>query len=98
MSVRVGNLEMVTYVARSTGENSAACASDDEGPQKEVFTYPLTKIRSWKVGGKVCTCMHIDVCTCTTHVGINNPSVECTTVGVLQTVLLSTILPCGDTH
>lgn len=39
--VRVGKMEMVSYIL------------DAEGQPKKVFTYPLTRIRSWKVGGKV---------------------------------------------
>lgn len=38
--VRVGKLEIVSY------------SKDDDVPGNKVYTYPLTKIRSWKLGGK----------------------------------------------
>ena len=52
---------MVTYVLPASGKeqtssgNSRGGASPAEGSGDlvKVHTYPLTKIRSWKVGGKV---------------------------------------------
>ena len=41
-SIRVGKIEMVSYTAK-----------DEAAPPTKTFTYSLTKIKSWKLGGKV---------------------------------------------
>ena len=57
VSVRVGKLELVTYMACATNGGLAVSGDDgaygNEGDFTKVFTYSLTRIKSWKVGGKV---------------------------------------------
>ncbi len=52
VSVRVGKLEMVTYVSE-TGKGEASPKATKPHELKKLETYPLIKIRSWKVGDKV---------------------------------------------
>ena len=41
-SIRVGKLEMTSYTTK-----------DEAAPPTKSFTYSLTKIKSWKLGGRV---------------------------------------------